>query len=318
MIQINKKYDSSLSIKFQNPSIQDFLVSYINEDEISKDYLLNSLLYLKSTFEILTENKSSSVNSKIEINFNQLKLLEKIVLNSFDKLEFESNIVMYSKPSETDLTIKKLHLIKIFFRKESIDINDFVKKQFLKICYSENITTKSIHQFANLLCDFANEEKFDIEKILLNISSCFWDYDDLSALSYIESTFSDEFEIFKSNNEDLFYDLYSDIVSGLKQAASDSNEVETLKSIYGELKSINDEYGFYTYDETKEIEEKIEELERAEFYDEDFPYDYYPQRVTHIDGSLENYIQDQEYKESRNIKPTNENDIINDLFKSLE
>ena len=231
MIQINKKYDGSLSIKFQNPSIQDFLVSYINEDEISKEYLLNSLLFLKSTFEILTENVSSSSNSKIEINFKQLKLLERIVLNSFDKLEFESKIVSYTKPSKTDLTLKKLHFIQIFFRRNSIDINEFVKKQFLKICYSENITNKSIHQFAYLLCDFANEEKFDIEKILLNISSCFWDYDDLSALSYIESTFSDEFEIFKSDNEDLLYDIYSDIVSGLKSAASDTDEIETLNSI---------------------------------------------------------------------------------------
>lgn len=315
MIQINKKYDGSLYVKYQNPSIQDFLVSYINDDTITKGHLLQSILFIKPAFQIITTKGNSSL--KLELDSKEIKKLENMVISKFDSLEIDSIILKYSLPSKEDIIAIKLNLIKDFFKSNNLNRIEFIRLSFMGICYSENVTSISISEFSSLLCFFSEDESIDLERILLNISGCFWDYNDLFALSEIENHFPDKFTEFRDNNEDVYYDIFNSIVSGL--SISDTDEVETMNNNLEQLSSIENDFGFDTSEEKRKIENKIEELEqqRDYYYDEydEFPDAHYPQRVSYIDGSLSSYIDEQE---SRNHKPMDENETISNLFKSLK
>ncbi|WP_434035502.1 hypothetical protein [Formosa sp. 4Alg 33] len=211
-----------------------------------------------------------------------------------------------------------------FFKTKNSISESFIQKNFENIIYSENITNRSIYEFTQLLVWFYNEEKYDSEKILLNISGCFWNYDDLGNLYEIKALFENQFENYKENAEDIIGDIIYDIASGISNI--DSDEIEDLKTYLDQLKSIEDDFHYNVDNEIDEINRKIREIEEEEFrhyddfYDE-FPDADFPQRVSYIDGSLSSYISDQEESESEGKSyetPRNETEIINDLFKSLE
>ncbi|UZO81512.1 AAA family ATPase [Aquimarina sp. ERC-38] len=321
MIKISRGYQGNLSISYQNPSIQDFLVNYINKDSITKEHLFKSILYLKPAFAIMIKEDS---DLRIQLESSEMKKLEDVVLTKFDSLKVDQNISRHSLPSDEDIIILKLKLIDNFFKSNNPIRFEFIKNKFLEICYSENITYKSISEFTSILCSFEGEVDFNIEKILLNISGCFWDLDDLYSLYQIEITFPDQFEIFREKNEDIRYEIISEIVSGL--SLSDDDEIDTMNRKIDDLKSIEDDFSFNTSEEIRELKKRIEDLEQEQYdelnnYDE-FPNAYYPQRVSYIDGSLSDYIKEQdskELKEQHQIeKPISENEQINNLFKSLK
>ena len=324
LIQIDKNHDGSLIIQYENPSIQDFLVNYINKDKIAIRYLINSILFLRPSLNIFSPKSGLFLKQKIILDNNLLEFLQEKLLEIFKLLEVDSKLPKYSKPSNDDNYIIKLFLIFDFFKTKNDVLKSFIQKNFENVIYSENITNRSIYEFTQLLIWFYDEEKFNSEKILLNISGCFWDYDDLGYLAEIKGLFEDEFENYTENAEDIIGEIIYDIASGI--ASTDSDEIEDLRSCIEQLKSIEEDF-YYSLDNAKdEINSKIRQIEEEEFrhqddfYDE-FPDAYYPQRVSHIDGSLSRYIADQEEKESRiesYEKPRDENELINDLFKSLE
>lgn len=320
MIQINKKYDGTLMVKYQNPSIQDFLVSYINKDPIAREYIINSVQYLKPFFEILTTEKNFISNLKIKIARNQLKLIEQVIINNFDHIEIQSNTTRYS--TFTDNVINKLNLVYLFFIANNLDI-EFIKIEFSKICYSKEITNTSVNQFSNLLCNLADEENFDIERILTNVIDSIWDYEDLSSLSYIESAFPNKFNSFRENNEDVLYDINYNVVSNLRQVASESDEIPVLENILSDLNSIESKFGFNTYEDREIVKDLIKKKEQAEeennynrYYDE-LQYNHYRQKVGKIERTIDSLSKNEQIIKSQN-KPPNENDIITDLFNSLK
>jgi len=307
MIQISRINDGDFLIKYQNPSIQDFLVNYINEDKIAKSYLIKSILYLKSTLEIFNASDIISIQ-RINLDSSELEVLENVIIDNFDELEYKSNISMHSMPSETDLIIKKLYEIKLFFEFDNNKMNDFMKDIFIKKCYSEDITNKSICEFVGLLCGFAEIVKFDIEKIMFNISNCFWQLEDLNLLLDIKFSFEEEFEIFENENEDLLYGIYNDVAYNIYYEFKSTDDTSILRAIIDDLRIINDDFGFDTYDYRKEIEKKIEEIEEFEipYFDGFESNDYIPKSFSIIDTN------------GKINKFNNEFDDINNLFKSLE
>lgn len=319
MIQIINKNDETLSINYQNPSIQDFLVSYINIDSIAKEQLLCSLLFLKPALNIMQE-KGASSNLKIELESKEMQLLQNIILKEFDVLNVAPNNSRLFNPSAEDFIIIKLNLIKEFFISINSELLAFFKEHMLKMCYSENITNNSLHEFSSLLCYLEKEEYFDIERILLNIFHCIHYTDDLNELYEIKTTFPDQFQNFRDNNEDVYNDIFNQIISDL--TVSDSDDIESLKNKLQDLESIDGDHDFDTYVERMDIEEKIKEMEKEEYEYDEFPDAHSPQRVSYIDGSLSSYIADQEYKESKREsrikRPIDENEQIISLFKSLE
>ena len=328
MIQITKGSNGNLSIKYQNPSIQDFLVGYINSEKIAKSHILESILYLKSAFEIFSHSEVLDSSLKIQLDSNEMKQIENIAITEFDNLEMYSNPLKYTVPTEHDLVILKLNLINNFFKDKSKYCTDFITEKFYEICYSETITNNSINQYIYLLCSFKNDESLDIEKILLNLSGCFWDYDDLISLYNIEDSFPKKFIKFKDNNEDIYYDIFIDIVNSL--SFFEEHDIDVLKANLEQLQVIEDDFGFNTYDERSKIQDEIEKIEEREerqknendydFYDE-FPDAYYPPMLSYRDSNSNEYRGEYNLKDSNNGQRTgkyyNENDEISNLFNSL-
>ncbi|MBF4505648.1 restriction endonuclease [Flavobacterium sp. JLP] len=319
MIQINNRHDGTLIIEYLNPSIQDFLVSYINKDSISKNYLINAIQYVKPSLDILTTESEINSNLKIKIHSEQLKLIKQIIIQNFDNLEFITNPPSYF--TVTDNRIKKLHLVYLFFKQNGLG-TDFIQQEFAKICYSEEITNRSVNEFSYLVCHFADEENFDVKKILSNIIDSIWDFEDLSSLSYLETTFTNEFELFRENNKDAIYDIYYNVVSGLRQTASESEEISNIQNILNDLNTIEYDFGFDTYNDREEVKEIIKKLEQKqdEYYDsysDDVYLNYYRQKVKYNNRIFNTSEEVTKATKSLN-KPLSENDKITDLFKSLK
>lgn len=306
-------------IKYLNPSIQDFLVSYINKDSIFKNYLINAIQYLKPSLDILTIKKEINSNLKVKINDDQLKSIKEVIIQNFSDLEFVTNLPRYA--TTTDKTIKKLHFSYLFFKQNGFGL-DFIEQEFIKICYSEVITNVSVNEFSYLLCHFADEENFDIEKILSNVIGSIWDFEDLSSLSHIETAFRDKFELFRENNEDAIYDIHYNVVSGLRQTASESDEISILQNIINDLNIIENDFGFNTYEDREAVEEIVKKLEQKqdEYYDsysDDVYLNYYRQKVKYNNRIFNTSEEVTKVTKSLN-RPLSENDIITDLFKSLK
>lgn len=325
LIQINKNYGGSLIVQYQNPSIQDFLVNYINKDIIAKEYLINSILYLRPSLNIFNSQPDSSLKQKISLDSGLLEQLQTKIIERFENYEVDSKLPKYSRPSQDDDFVIKLFLFFDFFKIKNNNSKLFLQKNFEDIIYSENITNKSIYEYTMLLIWIYDEEKFDSERILLNLSGCFWDYDDLAYLYEIKGLFEGEFESYEENADDIIGDIIYDIVYDITN--TDTEEIEDLKSNIDQLKSIEEDFDYNVENEIDQINSKIRNIEQEEqyryyddFYDE-FPDADFPQRVSYTDGSLSKYISRQEEKESQRTsyeKPRDETDIINDLFKSLE
>ncbi|QAA82667.1 hypothetical protein EI546_13485 [Aequorivita sp. H23M31] len=325
MIQINKLPNGNLAIKYQNPSIQDFLVSYINMDSIAKEQLLSSILFLKPALAI-TGRKEIEDSHKVELNSEELKLIENIVFRNFDILEMDSKQSKYFKPSREDLIILKIDLLRDFFGRENRSLLAFVKDNLREICYSNNITNNSICNFFSLLSHFTGEEAFDIERILMNNFESIIYFDELPAIFEIKTAFPIQFEKFQNENEDLYNAVFYDVISNLDYAIPDESPIHSLKNKLKQLKEIEYYHDFDTSYERQKVEKTIEELEKIEQQDahseyDEFPDAYFPQRVSYTDGSLSSYIADEEYKEHKREskdEAANEKEFIKNLFRSLK
>jgi hypothetical protein len=154
-----------------------------------------------------------------------------------------------------------------------------------------------------------------------NISENFYDFDDLNSLWEIKNSFPEKFEKFKEKNEDAYYNIFDEVVSGL--TFSDSDDIDDLRSKLDNLNSIEYDFNFDTYEERREIENKIEQLEfeKNSYEYDDFPYEYYPDRMRELDIRPKEYMDHKEHRELRNAKPVqkyvSESDQIHNLFRSL-
>ncbi|WP_434035504.1 restriction endonuclease [Formosa sp. 4Alg 33] len=95
LIQIDKNYNGRLIVQYQNPSIQDFLVNYVNKDSIAKKYLINSILFLRPSLNIFNSQLDLLLKQKITLDLNLLETFQAKVIERFESLEVDSKLSQY-------------------------------------------------------------------------------------------------------------------------------------------------------------------------------------------------------------------------------
>jgi DNA polymerase III delta prime subunit len=322
-ITISKAGDQ-FSIRFHNPSIQDFLVYYLNNNPEAKLHTALSALYLKDLFKLFgvaTDQSYSNVKHLTMTPEIQQELPSRI-MGDFEHLHYTTEIFGYSVPCTDDTTALKLYLLHRHIPARSDEFNDFITNQIKGILYNKLITNRAVREFCELVAAyFIVSDRIDLNSIILNLADSFWDFTDITALSDLEETFPAQYRQFVESYPEEYEGLFKDAISALSSV--DSEDVDELKDNLRELENISDSYGIDTQYNQEEIEAKIKELEynlrRDELdYDTDYGYDEFEYEPG---DSFSSYSFRKEHDETSYPPPrngsTSEEDDINDLFSTL-
>ncbi|WP_417801179.1 restriction endonuclease [Tenacibaculum sp.] len=287
-IKINKdKRGAGHLVDYQNPSIQDFLVYYIaNEDQIKKT-IIESAQYLQPLLRIfITRNEFQSIN-KLELNQSLSSALETRLINDFDLLKFDFNS-FYANRNDVENIIFKLHWI-VKNVNLSSSINSLIKTKFDEIIYSDLIMV-GILEYIQLLIHFKGDFKIDILKIIDHLIGVIEEPEELTSLYDLGNINEELFETYIEENEDVVNDLIISVIDNID--SSDIDPHEKLE-IYEEIEHVCQ---FDLKEKVSRIREEIDEIEYNGHFDED------------------------DWREQRAIQSAEEKDIavINDMFNSFE
>ncbi len=109
---IHKDNKKRLIIEFQNPSIIDFIISYLNDNKELLVDIINSTIFINQLYTIFSFNISTT--SKIKMDDPLYALFRNKIINDFDNLD--SSKLWYSKSTYNSYfneitVIEKIHLI---------------------------------------------------------------------------------------------------------------------------------------------------------------------------------------------------------------
>lgn len=277
------------SITYQNPSIQDFVVNYINQDEELKLDLIKNATYLNLLLEIFSDSKNN-LSQRNKLSLSDRVKLENIIVKRFDEFVYYDRFIRSHKSKE-DIIVRKLFAIET-----SLDLSKrpklkkFVIDKLNGILYSPNIKN-SIYYFIRLLNEYYIG--IDVKRIMQHAINEISDYDDIVELSKLRNINEESYCNFIDEEHDCYVGKISEIVSELIESTNEDELDNTLETVE-EIETIT-EIDFE--DQKLILKQKIDEVEGPDYDD--------------FDGWDRNHSSG-----SNNIN--SEDKIIEDLFKSYQ
>ena len=288
-IGINTNASSGSNITYQNPSIQDFIVNYIQQEEELKLDLISNATYLNLLLEVFSDNNGfDQVNNKLSLSNGEK--LEDIIIARFDDFSYFDKFVRSHK-SEEDIIVHKLHIISSYLDLAiKTKLQTFVIKKLNEILYSSNIKD-SIFYLIRLVDEL--DLNIDVKRIMKYALNEVSDYDDIIDLTRLQDIDKEGYSSYIEEEHESYVDKISEIVWDLMQDLDDVYLNDILENIE-EIESIS-EIDFY--DEKITLRQKIDKLEGPEY------------------GYFGGWDRDRGYS---NIDFNTEDRIIEDLFKSYQ
>ena len=288
----SKDNTNSRKITYQNPSIQDFLIGYINKDDVLKLDIIKSATYFNLLLELFADKRGFDQTHRLTLSKELRVSIENEIIIRFDDFKYFSKYTASHKTKE-DIIIDKLYTITTHLDlSHNSLLNAFIIRRLNDILYSDKIVV-SVYYFMKLLNTYKNSMIIDLNRIMKNIIKEISEYDDILELYELRIISEDDYYLFISENSEEYEEKVSSIVSEMIQNV-DNDELKDTLEIVENIESISE----IDFMEEKELlEQKIEELESGS-YEEFDGWD---------DG-------DRSYLKS----PLSENKIINDLFSSYQ
>jgi len=296
---------NKIAIQFQNPSIQDFLINYINDRKDLIADLIKSFSYQEQFFNIFTleEDEKKYNNRKVIVKDEMIDIFSSKLITDFDLFKSSSILRLNYKDSHKFRWSKReanlysfLYKIKQEFKFiHRNDIKTFIKEKFNENIEPKNLSFSERHAYIQLLSDIYEESKYLNENEIIN---CFGkqidSIDAVKDFKQLENLFKNEYNNFI--NQKGFPEKIEQIVDS-EIEYTEPHDYEDLISDLLEIES-----GFNI-----SLEHRIEELEEE--------YDEFMQNVDkNVEAEMDDYkYQQEEYFE----KLEQEEKIITDLFTSL-
>lgn len=263
-------------VDFQNPSIRDFLMNYLDINQMLLQDCIDSSVYfeqLLSTFVYIQDPskvpyaivKSWSYDKKIKINKNIENIIKVKLIRDFDNLKF-STIYNYTDWGEKihymdygSLSIyKKLTKICHLYANDlSSDIEDLVIKR-IKESYPEDFDNTQLRYILNLIDKLKNRFPIDIEELVKLIHDNSYD-DDIEEITNI-ADFEKEIQeilLITIPKDKQFQDKIYDTVKGYMWASN----FDSIDETFEHLCDINDHYKLGLTRKLQNLREEIEEKE---------------------------------------------------------
>jgi hypothetical protein len=321
-IQLNRQKNGDNTVKFHNPSIQDFLINYCNQDAAIQEELIRRFAFIKPALAVFSDKYP---NAKDEQRFifsaGLMELLRDRLITDIEVLRYSPEAFVVP-PSADDMVCMRLAEmdVKISYVIGSA-FERYLMDSFEPLIYSENIGHPAVHAFNQLLIrHFSDQVDLDVVRILLNITPLLWGNDDFSILSDFEGSFPEKFEEFKED----YYDQYQEIFAGAIDDLSDESleSKDDLKQHIEELNELEQYYDAAVDEVRYRLEKAIEKIEAAERHAEydDYYYGNRGRRVPNF-GAYWGYDKDAGPRQgsgaSHFSRPRSEDEQIDDLFRSM-
>lgn len=278
-ISINKKHGKEPLINYQNPSIQDFLVSYVNKDETLKGDLIKSSRYIDLTLRLFSNNDIFNGKQHLEMSSKLTQSLERKIFSDFDIMEFKGYSWQTPRSNEDAIIMKLDSIVKHLEIKEDNSLDSFIVEKLRAVLYSPKISS-SPYYFMELIIKYYEKLEIDLMPILKHLVGLINEYDELLEFAKLREISEDIYDKFiEENNEDL--DKMLEGVVDLLYSNAEDDFAETIKS----LENIEAEFGYIIDHEVSEIRVRMEQQE----INDDFDYDAWKDRESEKESQLSEY-----------------------------
>jgi len=289
----------NIVVKYQNPSIQDFLVNYLEDKNDIIENLLNSSIFYNQIFRIFTTDDNHSKN-KIWINKRIQYTIKNRLISAFD-LFTSSSLYRLSINDQKFRWTKNVNLKYTFLKNihreyssKDNELNDLLINEFQKEIYFTTIEYTEQNSYIYLLNNIDLEKlDFDEKKLVREFIKAIEWLDRFELLLDLEPLFPEAYkEITKSN---IIQDRVKDILDHELQNLKDADVFDLQQN----LDEIEKNYHLNLREESYLLDEKATELEES------------------IDNQVETHIE--EGREFKDEPEPNENidDQIDQIFNSL-
>ncbi|WP_299162056.1 restriction endonuclease [uncultured Tenacibaculum sp.] len=283
-IKINVTDKNNHYVDFLNPSIKDFLLSFVRDDKDLVLLLIKSCLYFDQfiyTIRYLAVNFIEDndvinlINSKILADFNTFSNPQKIHPN-----QRETSIVVSS--------LLKIHNLKFYFKKsKDKTLNQFIIDEFKSVSL-QHLNFNQEKKYIEFYIDYEKELELELVDIIeLVVNNISW-YDNVKNLTLLRSVNETTFDNYMKDNEELINEKIKDSVLREIEFHDNENGLEYFKnslttdidlSLYSISIAEFDSYFDEKYikiedrkdsdDEKEKVEVDIEKINETEDYDED-------------------------------------------------
>ncbi|SEH31581.1 nSTAND3 domain-containing NTPase [Chryseobacterium culicis] len=260
-IRTMRDTDNQILVKYQNPSVQDFLVCYFRDLPGYVSDIISSASYFNQLFKVFSYSKSdyNYRNNKILLDDTQITLVLNKLNNEFDDLNSTTSS-RYSETHFSDYT-KLSEIIKHFNIENFSHLKKLVISKFKELLKPKvfELDSYDIKAFIDLIEELQYEIEFDVTSILYHISESILDINDFEEFERLEMTFGDKYLDIVSNDE-----RHRQRINTLLEIEVDHVEDDYLEDKLYEIVKIAEKYNIPYLNHKQRIEAKIESKKESE------------------------------------------------------
>lgn len=245
-IKLQKDSYNDFVVEYQNPSIQDFLIFYIEKRDTLIEKILNSAMYTNQFFTIFSiSKKQDKAARKIVLNEMLKNIALERIINIFDSLRsgkavryMSSDGRSFSWGREREHVYSFLYKILKLFGSRSSKASEFIYTKFQELVYLEESNYYSEHEYyIKLLTELdLSKIKFETSKIFeCFLRNIYW-VDNFELIDRLKRRFPSFYT--PSYEELVIHPLIKDIVQREISSTDDSDildlkyKVETAQDVF--------------------------------------------------------------------------------------
>lgn len=267
-----------LIVQFQNPSIQDFIVAYVNENNEIIDLFLDSASFFNQLVTVFAPYGAEDIKNKIALSEELTKKLVESIKAGFSLPSYKLSIYAFSGHKGSSFEKRNLNTIeKIISIKKLVDINQRPSlKKLLVDEFNKFVSNPTMlynaYEFIDLLTDFAHEENLLKEDAIHVYIQNMRDIEDIEHLEWLEDYFPDEY---RKMAEELDIDSYIESAVDSDISSTDEPDEDIVSEKISQIETIEGKYGINLSYYKSNIEGKFEELSGEGYIGEDPNQEYY-------------------------------------------
>tara|TARA_R110002049_G_scaffold187779_1_gene356050 strand:- start:652 stop:2946 length:2295 start_codon:yes stop_codon:yes gene_type:complete len=259
-IQTRMDSYSKIAVEFQNPSIQDFLIKYIDGNNALILDLIKSFSFESQFFRIFTfETTQSEYNRRITLDETIIDTyIDKIILDfnlfktsGITRLNY-ANSDRFTWYKNSDFTLAFLNqILNEMQRVSNKRLEDFVTEMFENIAEPKLSSYYERRAYLNLLNKIKSPAITKKAKaVIVEFAKQIDTLEILKDFSKLKNIFNDEYQDYINTEE------FTDKVGETVESEIDNTETSRLEGLIEDLKEIEREFDFLLDDEIKNLSEK--------------------------------------------------------------
>lgn len=303
-IKTQKDSYDGIVIEFQNPSIQDFLINYLNGKEDLITSLIEAMIFENQFFKIFTtDNQTDNIISRnIQLSNQQIQTSIERIKDIQNQLSTSKVIKLTQDKSEkfnwyrySSFIYSFLFEINSELAAKNQDAKNFVYKKFQEVILIDEISYTEQDYYVKLLSTLDlsnlsfNEEEL-MDKFIANVK---W-IDNIEVFAKMEEIFPATYS--DTINNDIFIKKITEVV----QEEISNTEDSDSNDLIGKIENIESRFSIDYQNEIRDLKQKEEE------------YNGY------IESQIDSYIEDRrDFNEPEELSIKEETEVINQIFNSL-